>query len=116
MNAVRIINTLPSSPKVALFARAWKCSQDEALGRMLRWLCWLDMYTADGKTGMTASELDSLIFSGKSHTAGLILVGWAAVDNDGLIYSVKFEKHNGPIVKKRAKETAKKRIQRANKK
>ena len=116
MNAVRIINTLPSNPKVALFARAWKCSQDEALGRMVRWLCWLDMHTPDGRTGLTEDELNRLVFSGKKHTAVLLHMGWAAVNEDGFIYSVNFEKHNGRATKVRRAATEKKRKYRANKK
>ena len=116
MNHINIFNSLPDSPKVAQFSRVWKCSQDEALGIMVRWLCWLDKYTVDGKTSITAKEADALIFSGKKHTAGLITMGWAAEDKDGLVYSVDFSLYNGPTAKKRAIETAKKRKQRANKK
>ena len=83
---------------------------------MVRWLCWLDMHTPDGKSGLTEDELNKLVFSGKKHTAVLILMGWAAVDEDGFICSVDFEKHNGRVTKARRAATEKKRKQRENKK
>lgn len=116
MNHINVFNTMPDSPKVAQFAKVWKCSTDEALGRMVRWLCWLDKYTTDGKTTITAEGVDALVFAGKRCTAGLVRMGWAGEDKDGLIYSVDFSLYNGPTAKKRAIETAKKRNQRANKK
>lgn len=115
MNHINIFNTLPDSPKVAQFAKVWKCSTDEALGRMVRWLCWLDKYTTDGKTTITAEGVDALVFSGKKCTAGLVKMGWAGEDADGLVFAVDFTLYNGPTAKKRAIETAKKRNQRANK-
>lgn len=116
MSQITIFSSLPDSPKVAQFARSWKCSQDEALGHMVRWLCWLDRYTTDGKTTLTEKETDTLIFSGKKYTACLIRMGWAGVDKAGLVYAVDFDLYNGPTAKKRMMETAKKRKQRANKK
>ena len=116
MNHINVFNNLPDSPKVAQFAKVWKCSTDEALGRMVRWLCWLDKYTTDGRTSITAEGVDALVFAGKRCTAGLVRMGWAGEDNDGLVFAVDFGLYNGPTAKKRAIETAKKRNQRANKK
>ena len=115
MDAVRIINSLPDNPKVMQLAREWKSTPDEALGGMVRWLCWLDKYTTDGKTGLKQGELDKLIFSGKEKMSGLIKLGWAEPDRDGNINSVKFDIFNGPTAKRRAIDTMKKRRQRAAK-
>lgn len=113
MNFVRIQNTLPQNPKVALLARMWKCNFDEALGGMVRWLCWLDKHTTDGVTVLTCDELDKLVFGGSHRVAGLIKLGWAIADKDCYISSVDFDKHNGPTAKTRAIATAKKRKQRS---
>lgn len=115
MSHINILTSLPDSPKVALLARLWKCSTDKALGRMVRWLCWLDEYTTDGKTNLLQKDIDSLVFRGKKYTAGLIEANWAAEDKDGLVYSVDFAQYNGPTAKRRMIETAKKRLQRAEK-
>ena len=113
MNFVRIANTLPDTPKVALLARAWMCKFDEALGGMVRWLCWLDKHTKDGKTGLRTEELDALIFGKRGRMAGLIKVGWAEVDRFGIVSSTEFEKYNGPTAKAKALAAAKKRNQRS---
>lgn len=115
MNFVRISNTLPQSPKVALFAREMRCSFDEALGYMLQWLCWLDKHTEDGKTKLHVHELDKLIFAGRLRTHAFIALGWATEDKDGHVCSVDFEQYNGPTAKAKALAAAKKRNQRSKK-
>lgn len=115
MNHVRIFNTLPDSPKVAVLARLWGCGFDEALGCMVRWLCWLDKHTQDGKTGLQVRELDRLVFGKAKRVAGLVELGWAKLAADGEVQSVDFEQYNGPTAKQRAMEAARKRTQRAKK-
>lgn len=116
MSHINIFNTLPDSPKVALFAREWKCKPDEALGLMVRWLCWLDKHTKDGRTQLTEKEVEQLIFSGKKRLSGFIKMGWAAKDKDGFIYSVDFDLYNGPTAKKRVQDAARQRKNREKQK
>lgn len=117
---IRINNLLPDSAKVMQLSREWACSLDEALGGMVRWLCWLDLHTTDGKTGLTVSELSELIFHDDSPNPnvvdGLIAIGWAAVGKDGYVYSVDFEKYNGPTAKLRAWNAARQKACRKRKK
>lgn len=115
---IRINNLLPDSAKVMQLSREWDCSLDEALGGMVRWLCWLDLHTTDGKTGLTVSELSKLVFHEDNPAAvnGLIAIGWAAVGKDGYVYSVDFEKYNGPTAKLRAWNAARQKAYRKQKK
>lgn len=115
---IRINNLLPDSAKVMQLSREWDCSLDEALGGMVRWLCWLDLHTTDGKTGLTVSELSKLVFHEDNPAAvnGLIAIGWAAVGKDGYVYSVDFEKYNGPTAKLRAWNAARQKAYRKRKK
>ena len=104
--------------KVMQLAREWNSSIDEALGGMVRWLCWLDLYTTDGKTELTARELNEMVFheEGSDSVDGLIAIGWAAVDEEGSVYSVNFEKYNGPTAKLRAWNAARQKACRKRKK
>ena len=114
---IRIKNLLPDSVKVMQLSREWVCSLDEALGGMVRWLCWLDLHTTDGKTGLTVSELSELVFHEDNTEVvnGLIVIGWAATDADGKVYAVDFDKYCTPTAKKRISGMERQRKHRAKK-
>lgn len=115
MSVALIQIALPRKPKLAQLARYWKCSHDEALGGMVRWLCWLNEHTPDGRTGLTAAELNTLVFAGAYRVAGLVKLGWAETDKAGLVSATEFDKYNSRQAKARLKECEKKRRQKANK-
>lgn len=112
MNWVRINSNLPESPKMIKLARVMKCSRAEALGMALRWLCWLDTHTEDGKTGLLPDEVDESICQKNSGMRALELIGWATVAKDGTVHSVDYELYNGPTAKAKAMAAAKKAKQR----
>lgn len=113
---IRIKNTLPNSPKVMQLSREWACSLDEALGGMVRWLCWLDIHTTDGKTGLTVSELSELVFHESSTDVvnGLIAIGWAELV-DGMVCAVDFDRYCTPTAKNRISGVERQRKHRAKK-
>lgn len=117
MNFVRLLNTLPESPKVAKLARFCKVPQDSALGLMVRWLCWVDKYLPEPNSGLTPKEIDNLVFGyGVCLTKGLLAIGWVELDDQGCVCVTEFEKYCSPTAKRRLKETAKKRATRVQQK
>lgn len=108
MDWIKLQVTLPRSPKVMRLARLLGCSRQEALGIAVDWLCWLDGVTEDGKTGLTAAQVDELFLCNAASVTGcnalcdaLVTIGWAEVDENGEICAVDFEEHNGKSAKKR---------------
>lgn len=116
MKFIRVLNTLPESPKVAKFARCCKVPQDTALGLMVRWLCWVDRHCPDANTGLTPREIDQLVFGSCIELVkGLKKIGWVETDGDGFVCITEFEKYICPTAKRRIQETEKKRNQRKGK-
>lgn len=114
---IRIKNTLPNSPKVMLLARELECSQNEALGVMVRWLAWLDMYTEDGNTKLSPTEVDAHIFGNvdNGYFYALETIGWATTDADNKVFAIDFDKYCTPTAKKRISGMERQRKHRAKK-
>lgn len=83
-------------------ARELECSQEEALGVMVRWLAWLDMHTIDGKTGLSETEANRLVFGHglREYTEALVAIDWAEVV-DGMVCAVDFDRYCTPTAKSR---------------
>lgn len=113
---IRVKNTLPSSPKVMRLARELECSQEEALGVMVRWLAWLDMHTVDGKTGLDTTEANQLVFGHglREYTEALVAIGLAEVV-DGKVCAVNFEQYCTPTAKSRISACERQRKHRTKK-
>lgn len=116
MNWVKIQNNLPDSPKVIQLARCMQVSEAYALGVAVRWLCWLDKHTEDGKTGLLSHEVAKAICGHSDAVKALQGIGWADIAEDGTVYAVNFDKYNSPTAKARTLQAARKANQRANKK
>lgn len=98
---IKVQVTLPESPKIFRLARLLGVGRMEALGYAVRWFCWLDTYCANGATELHADEVDALV-GREGITAAFCELGWAAVDADGYVLVLEFDKHNGDNSKKRA--------------
>lgn len=98
---IKVQVTLPESPKIFRLARLLGVGRMEALGYAVRWFCWLDTYCANGATELHADEVDALV-GRVGITAAFCELGWAAVDADGYVLVLEFDKHNGDNSKKRA--------------
>ena len=98
---IKVQVTLPESPKVFRLARLLGVGRMEALGYAVRWFCWLDTYCANGATELHADEVDALV-GREGITQAFCELGWAAVDADGYVLVLEFDKHNGESSKKRA--------------
>lgn len=98
---IKVQATLPESPKIFRLARLLGVCRMEALGYAVRWFCWLDTYCAHGATELHADEVDALV-GREGITAAFCELGWAAVDADGYVLVLEFDKHNGASSKLRA--------------
>lgn len=116
MNWVRINTTLPDSAKVIALSRLLKCSLNEALGVMVRWLCWLDSHTEDGKSGLLMGEVDDLICGKSGACSALCAIGWVDGDANGYVCAVDYEKYNTPNTKAKTLAAARQKKSRNNKK
>lgn len=116
MNWVRINNTLPDSPKIIALARMLDCSFNEALGIAVRWLCWLDVHTTDGKSGLHRNEVDDFICIQAGAANALESIGWVKEDAEGLVCAVDFDAYCSPSAKAKTLAAARQKKSRLLKK
>lgn len=119
MDWIKVQVTLPRDPRILRLAGLMGCSRWEALGMAVEWFAWLDGVTTDGKTGLTAEQVDSLFMCHaknvtECHTFchAMEVIGWIGVDKHGEVFAVNYDKHNGDSAKKRVQATERKRKQR----
>lgn len=101
MSWIKLQTTLPRSPEVIILASALGLSRREALGLVVEYFCWLDEQTTDGCTALSASQLD-LVLDRQGFAEALVSIGWMASDENGIMFVLDFDKHNGETAKKRA--------------
>ena len=82
-------------------AAVLKCDRLKALGAVMDWFCWLDDQCTDSCTKLTPRQVDEVL-GVKRLSDALVSVGWARVGEDGLVYVVDFDQHNGETAKNRA--------------
>lgn len=99
---VKLEVTLPNKPVVQHVKRACQCSMNEAVGLVVRVLCWADGITEDGVCeGYTPSDVDET-FGAIGLAAGLLNAGWVTQTADGWLAFLDWDRHNGETAKKRA--------------
>ncbi|MGN0875531.1 MAG: hypothetical protein ACI4OZ_10155 [Akkermansia sp.] len=102
---IKVRHALVRSAKIRLMAKAMnlnmKGKQLIALGLAVKWLCWIDEQTEDGKTHLLPGELDDEM-GWEGLASALISIGWAAQDEEGRVVALEFDKHGGETAKKRA--------------
>ena len=108
---LKINHRLIRSQKVWALADSLKVAFPHALGVALMWLTWVDEQTEEGQTGMTVKNMDAELRQ-RGAVSALVSIGWAGVDECGLVYAVDFSKHCGATAKKRAEAARKKALQR----
>lgn len=113
---IKVRHALVRSAKIRLMAKAMnlnmKGKQLIALGLAVKWLCWIDEQTEDGKTHLLPGELDDEM-GWEGLASALISIGWAAQDEEGRVVALEFDKHSGETAKKRAEAARRKGLQRA---
>ena len=108
---LKLNHPLVRSPKIRRLARVLGCSQLEVLGLLVKWLVLVDEQTTDGCTGASVEDIDDEL--GRDGAVdGLIVIGWAALDDDGNVCAVDFGKHCGDTAKARALNARRKSLQR----
>lgn len=126
MSWIKVATTLPRNPKILVLADELKCSRHAALGIALDWLAWLDGITTDGKTGLTAEQINRLFSvtffcdTGHKENANIVTalkkINWIYIDDAGHVCATEFDKHNGENAKRRFQDAERKRKSRQNKK
>lgn len=113
---IKVRHALVRSAKIRLMAKAMnlnmKGKQLIALGLAVKWLCWIDEQTEDGKTHLLPGELDEEM-GWEGLASALISIGWAAQDEEGRVVALEFDKHSGETAKKRTESARRKGLQRA---
>lgn len=113
---IKLEVTLPNKPVVQHVKRACQCSINEAVGLVVRVLCWADGITEDGVCeGYTPADVDET-FGASGLAAGLLNAGWVTQTSDGWLAFLDWDRHNGENAKKRALNARAAVKSRANKK
>ena len=97
---VKIVNTLPRSRSIYALMRELRCKRQAALGLAVDWLCWLDVNSTNGETGMLDDEISDVL-GWQGAAEALSAIGWVSHDEQGYVVAVDFKKHNGESAKKR---------------
>lgn len=100
-NWLKLLHSFPRSPKIRALCRELRVSHHAALGLAVQWLLWIDEQSTEGETQLTPEEMDDEL-NKHGATAALCSIGWARVDEFGLVHAVDFGKHCGASAKKRA--------------
>lgn len=108
---VKIVNTLPRSRSIYALMRKLRCKRQAALGLAVDWLCWLDVNSTNGETGMLDDEISDVL-GWQGAAEALSAIGWVSHDEQGYVVALDFEKHNGETAKKRAEDAERQRKSR----
>lgn len=100
-NWLKLLHSFPRSPKIRALMRELRVSHHAAIGLAVQWLLWIDEQSTEGETQLTADEIDDEL-NKKGACSALCAIGWARVDEFGLVHAVEFGKHCGDSAKKRA--------------
>ena len=115
-NWIKARHALVRSARVRRLCKYLSCKNHlAALGYALKWLCWVDEQTLDGHTHLTPEELDKEMGM-RGGAQGLIEIGWAALDEEGCLVALEFDKHSGDTAKQRAECARRKELCVAKKK
>ena len=111
MSWIKLQTSLPKSAKLAVLADALECCEREALGVAMEWFCWLDEQCTDACTGLTGALLDR-VMKCPGLCEALEACGWVQRDEQGMVFVVDFDQHNGEGAKKRAMDARRQAKQR----
>lgn len=103
---IQVDTSLPDKAVVMHVKRACNCSANEAIGLIVRVLCWADGITADGVCrGFRPEDVDER-FGASFLAVGLLNAGWIYQNEEGwVVFSKWGEEHNGDSTKKRNQNT-----------
>jgi hypothetical protein len=103
---IQVDTSLPDKAVVMHVKRACNCSANEAIGLIVRVLCWADGVTADGVCrGFRPEDVDEH-FGASFLAVGLLNAGWIYQNEEGwVVFSKWGEEHNGDSTKKRNQNT-----------
>lgn len=109
---IKMSTDLRTHPKVVRIASALKADRLRVVGGLHAVWCLFDAHSADGSLdGYTNEALDDLI-GWPGFSSALVSVDWLKETPQGLELP-RFEEHNGQSAKRRAQETERKRMARA---
>lgn len=115
-NWIKVRNALVRSARVRRLRKYLNCKNHfAAIGYAIAWLCWVDEQTLDGHTHLTPEELDEELGM-RGGAKGLMEIGWAALDEEGCLVALEFDKHSGDTARQRAENARRKELCVARKK
>lgn len=107
-NWIKVRNALVRSARVRRLRKYLSCKNHfAAIGYAVSWLCWVDEQTLDGHTHLTPEELDEELGM-RGGARGLMEIGWAALDEEGCLVALEFDKHSGDTARQRAENARRK--------
>jgi len=113
---IKVRHDLPSDPAVIAIAAQIQASEDEVVGKLIRFWIWGDQQTRDGNApGVTKTFLDRYL-GVTGFADAMESVGWLLVESGG-VNIPKFERHISQSAKSRAltaRRAAKCKAQKGN--
>ena len=98
---IKITMSLLTDPAVIGMAKRLNMSEDEVLGKLLRFWCWADIQTTNGKLPDVTPEWVDDYVRCEGFAKALFQANWLREKDYGL-FIPKFKKHNGESAKQRA--------------
>lgn len=109
---IKMSTDLRTHPKVVRIASALKADRLRVVGGLHAVWCLFDAHSVDGSLeGYTLDALDDLV-GWPGFSMAMVSVEWMSETTQGLDLP-RFEEHNGQSAKRRAQETERKRVARA---
>ena len=98
---IKITMSLLTDPAVIGMAKRLNMSEDEVLGKLLKFWCWADIQTTTGKLPDVTPEWVDDYVRCEGFAKALFQANWLREKDYGL-FIPKFKKHNGESAKQRA--------------
>jgi hypothetical protein len=100
---IKVEAATPNKPEILKVSRMLGITKDDAFGKVMRFWLWLDSVCVDGHVdGVVSTDVDAVVGTDGFANA-LKCVGWINFnDEDEIIETPNFDRHNGETAKKRA--------------
>lgn len=99
---IKVRMDLHDDPAVIAIATALDITEDEAVGKLVRFWCWANRHTTDGNADSVTEKWLDRYLGVNGLAREMAKQGWLAIKAQGGISVPKFDKHNGQSAKRRA--------------
>lgn len=111
----KIVTTLPESREAFAVKNKLRIKRMEAVGILSTWICYIQAHSKAGETNLTPKDLDALV-ERRGASDALRDIGWIAIDDNGCVRALNFERYNDSTAKTRESWAEQKRAYRARQK